>query len=75
MKWRNSRVDILTSVPLAGCTSTSASSPAATSATSGGGVTINLTISDLFRPVALTVPRRTTSHPGQYRLGTAHGNG
>jgi plastocyanin len=62
MKWRNSLVGILTSVPVAGCTSTSASSPAVTTSVTSGaaGVTINLTISNQFQPATLTVARGTT---------------
>ena len=63
MKWRNSRVGVLTLVLVAGCTSTSVSSPAATtSATPGGAVvTINLTNSNQFQPATLTVARGTTA--------------
>ena len=62
MKWRNSLVGVLTLALVAGCTSTSASSPAATTpATPGGaGVTINLTNSNQFQPAKRTVARGTT---------------
>jgi len=62
MKWRNAFVGILTLLAVAGCASASAKSPTGSGATSAGGATVivNMTNSNEFQPAAITVARGTT---------------
>ena len=62
MKWRNAFIGILTLIAVAGCASASASQPTGSGATSAGGasVTVNMTNSNEFQPAAITIARGTT---------------
>ena len=62
MKWRNAFIGILTLIAAAACASASASPPTGSGATSAGGATVivNMTNSNELQPAAITVARGTT---------------